>query len=216
MSLFNEVEVDKSSFQPLKKQNASFYGAYDNKINDYATSAIVSSEIKNATSNNVLISKKDLDSGLLPLPDNYRSAAHASLPIVGKIFTSNNSSTVKFDRFINSNVTYTFSASSVRLQTGNDFSPYNAFNGYENDNVTSSYWISSNAYDLSGFYIGTNSTNNISGEWIQVQLSIPAIVCSYGVLNGEGYLRIPFNTNTRKYSLMASNGFLLPALIDSK
>lgn len=108
--------------------------------------------------------------------------------------------------------TYTASSSS---NDGN--LAYKAFNGnaintnfwssaYLNNNLYTQYPYSSGVYQGggTGYYHTTISIDgeSIAGEWLQIQLSIPAKLKSYGILNrsGNGDARNPTN-----YAILGSN-----------
>jgi hypothetical protein len=76
--------------------------------------------------------------------------------------------------------------------------PANAFDG----SFTSTKWSSAGSnYDASGNYIGSNATQGVSGEWLQIQLTSPAS-CSnyYVVVSISDASAIP-----KSWSLMGSN-----------
>ena len=87
--------------------------------------------------------------------------------------------------------------------------PANAFDGSFNTTVTK--WSSGSNYDASGNYIGTTVTQDISGEWLQVQLTTSLSCKNYYII----FAVADGSAIPQSWSLLGSNNGTSWTLIDT-
>jgi hypothetical protein len=134
----------------------------------------------------------------------YKNLYGKAVPtsVYGNLVVSPNTTNATSGSWVNNNITWTATASSFAPEiNSNTYFPFNS-------NITSgNIWTSSNKYAIttpygssSGASTYVNSIGTLSGEWIQIQSSVPVIINSYQVAAGSNILRSPYN-----FSIIGSN-----------
>ena len=123
--------------------------------------------------------------------------------VYGNLVVSPNTTNAKSNTWVNNNITWTSNSSTFYNST---LYSYNAF-----DNSNTTYFASTGIYVAStGLYGGTVTTlayntntsshTGLSGEWLQIQSSVPLTMSSYQFSGGSAPVQLPKN-----YHIVGSN-----------